>query len=434
MVSLGCARNRVDSEIMTGRLLAEGWTLAPDPAQADTIVVNTCSFIDAAVNESIDTILDLARHKQRGTCRRLIVVGCLPERYREKIIDALPEVDCFLGTGAFDEIMAAADPQNLFERCCLPDPGAVPPQAADHPRLLTHAHTAYLKIAEGCNRLCTYCMIPRLRGRQKSRPLATIVAEARILIDAGVRELNLVAQDTTAYGLDLCPPAHLAGLLDALAGLDPQVWIRLLYGHPESIDAATIAAMARHPNICPYFDIPIQHASPSVLKKMGRGATAQTMAGLFDHIRAAVPQASLRTTVMVGFPGETTRDFNLLLDFVTRVQFDHLGAFVYCDAPELAAHGLARHVAAATAKKRFNRIMALQKQIAGRCHERHIGRIYPVLIEQRRTKATITGRTMFQAPEVDGVVVIKDKTLAPGQVVPLRIVEVRGYDLMGKRL
>jgi len=210
MVSLGCARNQVDSEIIAGRLMAAGWVLSPDPARADTIVINTCSFIDAAVNESIDAILELARHRQRGTCRRLIVVGCLPERYREKILDALPEVDCFLGTGAFDDVLAAADPAKAFDRCRFPDPDAAAPQCADPPRLLTRPHMAYLKIIEGCDRHCTYCMIPRLRGRQKSRPLPTVVAEARTLIEAGVRELNLVAQETTAYGADLQSPADLA--------------------------------------------------------------------------------------------------------------------------------------------------------------------------------------------------------------------------------
>ena len=322
--SLGCARNQVDSETMAADLRHAGWSLTHDPADADVIVVNTCSFVESAINESIDTILELARFKKQGRCERLVVAGCLPERFREAIADALPEVDQFLGTGAFSRITEAVTGALTGNACWLPDPdGIAIGKTAKRDRALVH--TAYLKIAEGCNRHCTYCIIPRLRGRQKSRPVDQILDEARQLVADGAKELILVSQDTTHYGHDLDEPTGFDTLLARLAEVAQGSWVRFLYGHPESITDDVIETVAAFSNLCPYFDLPIQHAATNMLKKMGRNYDRVQLLDLFQRIRSTVPGAAIRTTVIVGFPGETDADFQALTAFVEQARFDHLG-------------------------------------------------------------------------------------------------------------
>jgi ribosomal protein S12 methylthiotransferase len=295
------------------------------------------------------------------------------------------------------------------------------------------AHSAYLKIAEGCDRHCTYCIIPKLRGRQHSRPLATLMEEARALIVGGARELTLVAQESTAYGRDMDPPGDLAALLHALAGLDPSVWIRVMYGHPESISPEMIQALAGHDNLCPYLDIPIQHAAAGVLKRMGRGYREQELLRLFDSIRRAVPDVALRTTVLVGFPGESDADFEQLKAFISRVRFDHLGVFAYSDGEDLPSHRLDGHVAPQLAQDRLDELMALQRDISARNLTRYLGRTLDVLIEAREADGYWMGRNAYQAPEVDGVTFVRPPDqaaqLAVGAVVPVRIVETMDYDL-----
>ncbi len=433
--SLGCARNQVDSETMLAQLGSAGMEIVADPAVADAIVVNTCAFIEAAADEAIDSILTLARFKREGRCRRLIVTGCLPERYREPISEALPEVDLFLGTGAYDRIVAAVKGGMASGTCLLPDPDAVDVRLPVARSPLT-AHTAYLKIAEGCSRHCTYCIIPKLRGRQRSRPLETILEEARVLIADGARELTLVAQETTAYGRDLDPPGDMAGLLGSLAGLERSVWIRVMYGHPESITPEMIRAIAEHDNICPYLDIPIQHAAEGVLKRMGRRYQAEELLLLFDGLRRAIPDVALRTTVLVGFPGESENDFEQLKRFVAQVGFDHLGVFAYSDAEDLPSHRLDEHVAPEVAEARCDELMAMQRDISAHNLTRYLGRNLNVLIEAREEDGFWMGRTVFQAPEVDGLTFIRppgpDRTMAVGEVVPVRIVESMDYDLIAE--
>ena len=419
---------------MLGRLTAAGWTVTDEPDQAETIVVNTCGFIASAADESIDTILEMARFKRQGTCRRLIVAGCLPQRYREPIADALPEVDCFLGTGAFDEIVSAVGGTGPV--CRLPDPDLTPVQGQSAPRLLTSVHTAYLKIAEGCSRHCTYCIIPRLRGRQKSRHPDAIVAEAAALIAGGAKELTLVAQDTTHYGSDLAPPTSLGRLLNRLSALSDTVWLRVLYGHPSSIDEPTIRAIGGLGNVCPYFDLPIQHASDRVLRRMGRGYTQAELYRLFDRIRDLVPDAALRTTVIVGFPGETDADFKELMDFIQTVGFDHLGTFVYSDSEDLPSHGLDHPVSTATARRRRDRLMSAQQELSRSVNGKHVGKPYPVLIEAHPEPDLFVGRTQFQAPEVDGVTYVKwtgdGQRPKVGDMTTSRITEAMAYDLAGE--
>ena len=431
LVSLGCARNLVDSEIMSGKLNTAGWTLSEDPEEADVIIVNTCSFIEAAADESIDTILALAAYKQKSVCRRLIVTGCLPERYREEIISALPEVDAFLGTGAYDRILEAVQDTPLPVMCLLPDPDAISVSCADTPRELTTWPVAYLKIAEGCSRRCTYCIIPRLRGNQKSRSIEDIVAEAEKWVAAGIRELTLVAQDTTAYGQDLADPADLSSLLERLSLLSDDIWIRFLYGHPESITERIIRTVADLPNVCSYFDIPVQHVSDRILKHMGRHYGKQDLIRLFDDIRTIIPDASLRTTVITGFPGETDEDFELLLSFIKTVQFDHLGVFVYSDADDLPSHHLPNPVSPRIAGQRRSWIMNVQKKISTRKNKKHLENKYRVLVESSPENGIYLGRTFFQAPEVDGVTIVHSDQLTIGNIVPVLITDTQEYDLTG---
>ena len=432
LVSLGCAKNLVDSEIMMGRLVKSGWGYTPHPEEADIIIVNTCSFIESAVNESIDTILELARYKQTGVCRRLIVAGCLPERFREKIVESLPEVDVFLGTGAFNKIEKAANGSLDSDSCCLPDPNSITFRHQESLRIRSSAYMAHLKIAEGCNRHCTYCILPKLRGKQKSRYPEDLVAEARSLISSGVKELILVAQDTTHYGSDLQPPVSLSRLLGEISELSDGIWIRILYGHPESIDENVIRTIAEHRNICSYFDIPIQHASNRILKKMGRNYLSDDLRRLFDNIRASIPDAALRTTAIVGFPGETDADFKKLFRFTQDICFDHLGVFTYSDAEDLPSHSLHHHIPENVAKDRYNRLMSVQREISSKNNRKHRHKVYDVLVEGTDENNRFKGRTFFQAPEVDGITQILSQQLPIGSFVRVKIEDTFEYDLAGK--
>jgi len=433
LVSLGCVRNLVDSEIMLGRLTEAGWTVTDDPAQADVIVVNTCSFITDAANEAIDTILELAKFKQTGNCRALIVAGCLPERFRENIAEAMPEADMFLGTAAFDKIAEVADSVLKSEipksKCLLPDPNSI--FLSDGPRIRDCSHSAYIKVAEGCSRQCTYCIIPKLRGKQRSRDPKKILAEARALVRAGVKELIPVAQDTTNYGKDLTPGADLGSLLSKMSALSDDLWIRFLYGHPESIADSLIRTVARHPNICPYFDLPIQHAANKILKRMGRKYLQEDLQRLFDNIRKIIPDVCLRTTVIVGFPGETEKEFNSLLRFVEDIRFDHLGVFMYSDADDLPSHRLSGHVPKKTANERYDRIMSRQLEISMENNQRYLNKRLKVLVEEKPEDNLFIGRTIFQAPEVDGITYIHSKNMEIGKFADVLITDTLEYDLIG---
>ena len=432
LVSLGCAKNLIDSEVMLGRLVNAGLALTDDPAEAEIIIVNTCSFIEPAVNESIDTILELAKFKDNGTCWHLVVTGCLPERFREEIVSALPEVDIFLGTGAFDRIVQAVEGSSGFSKCFFPDPNLLTLQGRDTLRVRSSSHIAYIKIAEGCSRHCTYCIIPKLRGKYRSRNHEDIIAEARSLVLSGVKELIIVAQDTTNYGKDLNMSVDLSVLLESISDISEDVWVRLLYGHPESIDESVIKTIATHDNICTYFDIPVQHVSSSVLKRMGRKYTRDDLYRLFEQIRETAPDCALRTTAIVGFPGETDKDFQQLFDFVEDIRFDHLGVFIYSDSEDLLSHRLSRHVPKNTAKKRHDRLMSRQKDISLENNQKYIGRVLRVLVEEQSENNLFIGRTYFQAPEVDGITYINSNQLQPSRFAGIKITDAFEYDLAGK--
>jgi ribosomal protein S12 methylthiotransferase len=432
LVSLGCARNLVDSEVMLGLLMKAGWTIIQDPKEAGTIIINTCSFIEPAINESIDTILELAEYKHKGVCERLIVTGCLPERFREEIVATLPEVDIFLGTGAFDRIVSAVNGSTNFPDCLLLDPNTTKLHAQDVLRVRSSAHMAYLKIAEGCNRHCTYCIIPKLRGKQRSRPVEDIILEAKSLVASGVKELILIAQDTTNYGKDLATTIDFSGLLEKIADISPDVWVRFLYGHPNSLSDTIIKTVMTRPNVCSYFDIPVQHSSGSVLKRMSRTYTPDDLYKLFNKVRSVDPDAALRTTLIVGFPGETSQDFEQLLAFVKNIRFDHLGAFIYSDSEDLPSHKLPRHVEDKIAKKRFDRLMSVQAEVSFANNQKHVGKTVTVIVEKQVRDDLFTGRTSFQAPEVDGITYIHSKQMQTGHFARVKITDALEYDLVGK--
>jgi len=438
MSNLGCARNLVDSEIMHGELASAGFMFTSDPTIADIIIVNTCSFIESAVDESVDEILELAEFKKTGQCKQFIVAGCLPERFRQELAESLPEVDAFLGTGAYHQIAEVLNqpPEKGF--CLLPPPTTLPLQRHDTLRIPSATAMAYLKVTEGCNRHCTYCMIPRLRGALRSRPAEDIIAEARHLISSGFRELVIIGQDTGCYGRDLLSniksDANLPRLLEKVADVSSDIWIRFLYGSPDTTDERLIRTVAAHTNICSYFDIPIQHASSRILKRMGRQYDEDTLFRLFENIHTIIPEAAIRTTIMVGFPGETDSDFELMLNFIKKVKFDHLGAFIYSDSEEIASHRLPGHVSADVAEERHHVLMSAQAEISAQKNQHHIGQVYPVLVEEQIEAGLFSGRTFFQAPEVDGIVYIDSTDAVVGEFSDVKIDDALEYDLRGETI
>ncbi len=432
LVSLGCAKNLVDSEVMLTRLSEDGWEITQDPADADAIIVNTCGFIEPAIDESIDTILELADYKTDGRCANLIVTGCLPQRFGEHLVQDLPEVDAFLGVAALDHITLAAKGKLNGNACLIPPPETRNFSQFIPPKIRSLPHPAYLKISEGCDRRCTYCIIPKLRGRQQSRPIADIAAEAGGLIEAGVKELVVIGHDVTHYGADLPGHADLPSLLNEIAGLSDDVWIRVLYGHPESINDDIISVIAERDNICSYFDLPIQHASDAVLKRMGRQYDRARLLDLFRRIRAAAPDAALRTAAIVGFPGETEKDVDLLQDFISKVRFDHLGLFRYSDFEDIPSHRLPGHVPEPAAQRRYDRIMTAQKAISLGKNKARIGQTVMALIEGMEEPGAYIGRTAFQAHDVDGVCYIQSfQDLPAVGFIQARITEAGDYDLTG---
>lgn len=440
LTKLGCARNQVDSEIMAGALKLAGFELKETPADAEVLVVNTCSFITDAAQESVDTILELAQLKTAGNCRRLIVTGCLPQRYGADIVQALPEVDCFLGTAAFDQIEKAAKGEFPPGSIILISPELAPIENVPDQRR-DNDLVAYIKIAEGCSRTCTYCIIPVLRGKQRSRALASIVADAQTAIRKGAKELVLVAQDSTAYGEDLpVGSPDLGALIHALGTLTQNLpaaekpWIRVMYGHPDSIKDSFIEAVKAYPNVCPYFDLPVQHISSGVLRKMGRAHDSQKLYQLFAKIRREIPQTAIRTTLIVGFPGETADDFVLLEDFVQQVCFEHLGAFIYSDSDDLPAHHLKNHVPEKAARERMEAVMQRQRALSEAYTQSFMDKTVTVLLEEADEDGVYLGRTIWQAPEVDGLVYVHttgDEDLR-GRFVRVKITDALEYDLVGE--
>ena len=470
-VSLGCPKNLVDSEVMMGMLTQAGAQLTPAADDADVIVVNTCSFIGSAQRESVDTILEMARHKTAGKAKRLVVAGCLVERFRDEIRKNIPEVDAVVGTGELPTILAAAgissspttpSPFNILTSRPEGDrrrshgrfsregwDGAVSDLPNylydDHtPRLLTTpSYSAYIKIAEGCDHPCSFCIIPQLRGQFRSRRFESVIAEAEHLAQSGVREITLIGQDTTCYGEDLGLKDGLPLLLEKLAAVDGLRWIRFLYAYPNKITRRLLETIAAHENICSYIDVPLQHASPSVLKRMKRGGGGDLFLRSIEKMRRVILDVTLRTSFIVGFPGETEKEFDELCDFVREARFDWMGTFGYSDQEGASAFGLDEKLPAQDIESRRKKLMSIQKKISQGKKKSLVGREYDLLLmgPSEETDLLLEGRTAMHAPEIDGKVFVNDypskdfpadEAPQKGQFYRCRITEAHDYDLVAE--
>jgi ribosomal protein S12 methylthiotransferase len=469
MVSLGCPKNLVDSEVMLGLAQQSGHQLTGDAADADVLIVNTCAFIDKAKQESIDAILEMAEHKKAGRCTRLVVAGCMGERYREELKAQIPEIDAVIGTGEVPEIVnvlgaplggpASRGPAYVsllradgtaVRRASPSTPAATVDRRpktedlptynydADTPRLLaTPRHYAYVKIAEGCDYACAFCIIPTLRGHYRSRSIESIVREAETLAARGVKELLLISQDTSFYGVDRGERGALPRLLRALDRVDGIEWIRMLYLYPTTIGDEVLAAMAESHKVCNYIDLPLQHAADPVLKRMKRPGTRAGYERLLDRIRRLVPGATLRTTFIVGFPGETETDFAELQDFVQAMRFDHVGVFTYSHEEGTSAHGLTDDVPARVKRQRQGQLMRMQKKIVGNAQKGRVGQVVRLLVDGPSTdhELVLRGRLEGQAPDIDPLVYLTDcdpSELSAGDFITAEIVGSRGYDLVAR--
>ncbi|HBX22493.1 MAG TPA: 30S ribosomal protein S12 methylthiotransferase RimO [Desulfotomaculum sp.] len=432
-ISLGCAKNRVDSEIMLGCLHRAGYNVTGEVEKAEIIVVNTCGFITAAKEESIAAILDAAHFKDTGRCKKILVAGCLAQRYGQELLDEIPEIDGVMGTGSVPEIVDVLNRISAGERPMVlesagyeyPSPGA---------RILTTpVHSAYLKIAEGCDSRCTYCAIPGIRGPYHSRPQESIIAEAQELCARGVRELVVVAQETTRYGVDLYGRYQLADLLVQLESIEQCRWIRLMYCHPDSLTRELIELVAGSEKICRYIDLPLQHANKRILRMMNRKGTGEELLGLVGHLRRAVPGLTLRTTFLVGFPGETEAEFNELLEFMATARFERAGVFGYSPEEGTAAAMLPDRIDESIIKERVDRAMVLQQTISLEHNKAMIGRELAVLAEGwDDDQSMYWGRWEGDAPEIDGKVYFASvDEVAPGDFVRVKVLDASEYDLTG---
>ena len=436
IVSLGCARNLVDSEVMGGLLREAGYEMVSQPEAADIVLINTCSFIDAAKEESIDTILETARLKEEGMLRTLIVAGCLSQRYPEDLARELPEVDLFIGTGEVPRVVEILKEhqQNKKRRLYV----GVPRYIYDHaaPRLReTPSYSAFVKVSEGCNHKCAFCIIPQLRGPHRSRPIDSIVKEASDLARAGVREINLIAQDLTAYGRDRRDGTTLYRLLQEMVYVPDIRWIRLLYAYPNFLEEPLLDLIHENEKICKYLDIPFQHVSGRILRRMRRGKSGSAVWDAIHKLRRAIPNLTLRTSLIVGFAGETEEDFQELLDFVEEAQFERLGVFKYSMEEGTAAASMTDQVPEGEKERRWQEVMDLQAEISRRKNEALIGTAQEVMIQGYDPDVgKFTGRTQAHAPEVDGLVYIESGAgarIRPGNFVDVRITQALDYDLIG---
>jgi ribosomal protein S12 methylthiotransferase len=434
LVSLGCPKNLVDAEVMLGYLSRAGYTVTTDETQADIIIVNTCSFIKEAKQESIDTILDLADRKHDGNCKLLIVTGCLPQRYQEELAKELPEVDIFVGTGDYPRIVEiVAEKRGTEEQLCYTgDPNFV--YNDELPRLQSSPHyTAYLKIAEGCSNRCSYCVIPMLRGDHRSRPLESLLTEAKQLVAGGVKELNLIAQDITAYGKDLNGPG-LEELIKELAKLEGLRWIRLLYAYPDGVTDSLIELIKTEPKVCKYLDLPIQHISDPVLKRMLRRSGEDEVRALIGKLRREIPDIAIRTSLIVGFPGETSEDFKKLLQYVEETRFDRLGVFCYSREEGTPAAEMPDQVSERIKRERHKKLMRTQARVSFKHNRTLVDSEEEVLVEgySEETELLLKGRSSRQAPDVDGLVYITAGNANVGEIVRLKITDSSDYDLIGE--
>ncbi len=432
LVSLGCPKNLVDSEVILGLLSKEGYLLTTDPLRAEMLIINTCSFIEEATKEAIETIIQFSRFKREGRCRLLIVSGCLPQRYGKVLEKELPEVDLFVGTGAFQNLPKLLS-QKPKRKSFLPKPTFLYNEKT--PRILsTPPFVAYLKIAEGCFNACTFCTVPKIRGRYRSRKLRSVIDEAQRLAGQGVQELILIAQDTTAYGRDLRDGTNLEKLLKSLIKVEGLRWIRILYSYPkvDNFTDGLLELIAQENKICPYLDLPIQHIDDEILRRMGRRSKGAEIRRLLQKIRTFIPEVSLRSSFIVGFPGEKETQFKALLDFVEEIQFDHLGAFKYSSEEGTPASRLPHPIPETLKEERLKILMEIQGKISLKKYQALVGQRKLVLVEgSQRERGVLRGRLQTQAPEIDGSVFLNGKA-RPGDWVEARMIQALPYDLVAQ--
>ena len=434
-VSLGCDKNLVDTEMMLGLLNRDGHTFTDDENEADIIVINTCCFINDAKEESVNTILEMAELKKTGKCKALIVTGCMAQRYKQEIIDEIPEVDGILGTSTYDEISAVLKKALGGEHgvSCFHDLNALPEVQTER-MLTTGGHYAFLKIAEGCDKHCTYCIIPSLRGNYRSVPMERLLKEAESLAKKGVRELILVAQETTLYGVDLYGKKMLPELLHRLAQIAGIYWIRIQYCYPEEITDELIETIRTEEKVCHYLDIPIQHASDNVLRRMGRRTNQAQLREMISKLRTAIPDIALRTTMIAGFPGETEEDHEEVMRFVDEMEFERLGVFVYSAEEDTPAAAFPDQIDQEVKEERRDEIMELQQEIAFEKSESMVGRVLDVMIEGKvADEPAYVGRTYMDAPGVDGYIFVNTgEAMMSGDFVRVKVTGSSDYDLIGE--
>ena len=433
MVSLGCPKNTVDSERVLGDLVTSGYDLTPDEEDAEIIIVNTCGFIESAKKESIDAILEMAQKKIDGKCQKLIVTGCLAERHTQELLDEIPEIDHMLGVGQYPQLKNILEEGDFDSRNHVATPAEYYESYTD--RLLTTAfYTAYLKIAEGCSNRCAFCIIPKMRGPMRSRSPESILAEAENLAQRGVKEFNIISQDTTMYGFDLAMKDGLERLLKGMAKIDGVEWMRLLYCYPTFLNSDVIDYIASQEKVCRYIDVPLQHTHDEMLKSMKRQETEGGVRKMIDELRLKIPEIALRTTFITGFPGETDEHFKHMLRFICEMQFDHVGIFTYSDEEGTTAFDYPGRVPEEVKEERKNILMEFQKEIALRKNQEKVGQFESVLVEgfDAQENYIMTGRLASQAPDIDGQVILEKCEAEPGEIIPVRITAAADYDLVAE--
>ena len=433
IISLGCAKNLVDTEVMLGIMKSHGVQITPNPAEADILIINTCAFIASAKEESITTILNFAEYKTEGNCKSLIAAGCLGQRYKQELLDEMPEIDAIIGTGAWDKIMEVIEERRVI---MIGDEKII--YNAKTPRLRTTPnYTAYVKVAEGCDHACAFCAIPIIRGKQISRTIEDIFAEVQNLADNGVKEINLIAQDTTNYGRDIYGKPSLANLLRELVKIEKISWIRILYAYPQSFTDELIDIMASEDKICKYVDIPLQHAADSVLKRMHRPDTKKSIEELLNKLREKIPGVSIRSTFIVGYPGETQEEFEELKNFLIEQRLDKVGIFVYSPEEDTPAYEMDGQILEDVAGERYHELMSIQSLISQEINENLVGREFDVLIEarDREDNSVVAGRSYREAPEVDGQIYIEnDGDSLEGDIIRVKVSAGFAYDIVAERI
>ncbi|WP_378952478.1 30S ribosomal protein S12 methylthiotransferase RimO [Pelosinus sp. sgz500959] len=437
-ISLGCAKNLVDTEVMLGLLAANHITITENPEEADILIINTCSFIESAKEESISTILQMAEYKKQGKCRCLIVAGCLGQRYQQDLLDELPEVDAIVGTGAWHRIIEAINTTIIDKNRALLIDETNTLYNENMPRInTTPFYSAYVKIAEGCSNCCSYCVIPKVRGKFRSRTTESIVAEVKNLVASGVKEINLIAQDTTSYGRDLYGKPQLIELLKELVKIDDLMWVRLLYCYPKYFSNELIELIATEPKICKYIDLPLQHAHDDILKAMLRQDGRSDIEKLLARLRSNIPGITIRTSFIVGFPGETDEHFENLRQFVMDQRFERVGVFTYSQEEDTIANNLPNQISEEVKQERYHNLMSLQCQISEELNQELEGTVLDILIEQGSTEEDniVSGRSYREAPDVDGHIFVENAIdCKPGDVVKAKIVQGFTYDVVAVKL